>query len=366
LAFGLPAGGSASPAGYAPEVPDMRRRELLTGLAALGSMGWADPAAAESLRHRLARSATDSDQVDLAEWEQIAWDYGTSTATTAPRDLLEDLTVDLALAQEHLGRLHTEADRHTMHRVMAQLCGFLAQATSDLGNPRISLRWWRTAKRLADASTEPSVRVWVRGREIIHGLYDHRPLTELLDAAEETMAITAVPGMGSGSVYAARAQTLALLGRPAEALKALDQVRDVFERLPAAITGDPMSAYTWPEVRLWHTASFVHTYLGNTRQAEVAHANALARYPRQQSAGCVQVRLHQALCLVRQGDVSQGVQHAHLVLDGLPATHRIGMVREVAHHVLQAVPSVEHRRGDVAALRHEISLPSAKSGDTSR
>lgn len=42
-----------------------------------------------------------------------------------------------------------------MHLVMAQLCGFLAQTTSDLGNPRISVRWWRTAQWLADLLDNP-------------------------------------------------------------------------------------------------------------------------------------------------------------------------------------------------------------------
>src|SRR2546422_149147 len=55
------------------------------------------------------------------------------------------------------------------------------------------------------------------------------------------------------------AQTLAVAGRPGEALAALGRVAEVTEQLPARVVADEGSMLGWPEVRLRHTESYVHT-----------------------------------------------------------------------------------------------------------
>jgi hypothetical protein len=274
--------------------------------------------------------------------------------TTGPAELLEDLSIDLTIAERHLGRLRRTADQHAMCRVIAQLTGLVAHTLSDLGNPRASVRWWRTASQAADASDDPTVRTWVRGREIIHGIYDHRPAQSLLDLADRASSITISPFAGLATVYAGRAQTLATLGRTDEATAALDVVRRISDRLPARPREDPLSVFGWSEVRLRHTESFVHTFLGNAHEAEAAQQAAIALYPNPRSSGCSQIRLHQALCLVRQGDVTAGTNHAIRVLSQLPDSQRRDMVLEVARYVLRSVPVAQRRRPEVEELHRML------------
>lgn len=340
----------------------LRRRSLITGLAAIGIAGWGAPAGAESFRHDVAQAVSGRDQVDLAEWERIATEYGSAYVTTGSAALLEDLSVDLTIAQEHLGRLRRASDQHTMHRVIAQLTGLVAHTLSDLGNSRASVRWWRTASQAADASADPTVRTWVRGREIIHGIYDHRPSQVLLDLADQASAITISPFAGLATVYAGRAQTLAILGRQDDAVAALDIVRRLSDRLPPRPEDDPLSVFGWSEVRLRHTESFVHTFLGNLGPAEAAQQAAIALYPDQRSAGCSQVRLHQALCRVRNGDVAQGAKHAVGVVVHLPESQHREMVLEVARQVLRAVPQSERRRPEVQDLSQVVHSPGLPLG----
>lgn len=338
---------------------DMRRRGLITGIAALGVLGWGSPAGAEALRHDIAQALADGMPVtDVGEWERIAWEYGTAYTTTPPRELLRDLAIDLTHANDHLGRVVRDTDRATMRTVIALLGALVAQTVSNLGDPRTSVRWWGTAMRAADTSGDPNVRVWVRGQEIIHGLYDRRPGTTLLDLADQAEAISGPPGMGSGWVAAGRAQVLALAGRVPEAIAALDRVRDVSERLPASVAeGDPLSVYAWPEVRLRHTESFVWTYTDDAEHAAAAQERAIAMHPDQRTRGCAQVRLHQALHLVRQGDTVEGARHARRVVAGLPVPQRSEMVLEIARHVVNAVPAADRGRPEVAELRDVLTRP---------
>lgn len=339
-----------------PDRSSLRRRGLITGLAAIGVTAWGLPAAAESFRHDVTQAVAGFSHVDLAEWERIAAEYGSTYVTTSPAELLEDLAVDLTIAQNHLGRLRREPDQRTMRRVVAQLTGLVAHTLSDLGNARASLRWWRTAGQAADASGDAAVRTWIRGREIIHGLYDRRPAQALLDLADLASAITICPLAGLASVYAGRAQTLAVAGRSAEALVALDVVRRLSERLPVRRGDDPLSVYGWSEVRLRHTESFVHSFLGNAGEADAAQRAAIALYPSSQSSGCAQVRLHQALCLTRQGAVAEGSRHACRVLTELPEPQHRDMVHEVARQVIQAVPPDDRRRPEVRELLELLHL----------
>jgi DNA-binding transcriptional regulator YiaG len=338
--------------GYETEDRDVQRRLFVQGLAALGMA--APLAGLENLRHDLV-GMVGGEPASLSEWEAISWDYAHSYSTTPPAQLFADLTADLFVARNQLTRLQGIPKRD-LQRVIARLGVFMAQTMGNLGNTRTGYRWWRFARQTADSSGDTEVRVWVRGREVVRSLYEHRPLGWILDLSDETLAISDAPSSGVCEALTGRAQTLALLGHESGARQSLAQAQATISRLPAQISGDTTSVYGWPEYRLRHTESFVYTHLDDPEAAN-AQEQALALYPAQRFRARAQVELHQAMRLVRSGDTGSGIDHAHQVLEALPDKHRIEVVLEVARSVVKAVPAAQQHHSGVGDLRQMLALP---------
>src|SRR5262245_22763653 len=166
-------------------------------MASLGLAGSVSAFGIEALRHDLVAATLGDGAAALADWEDIAWEYGYSYATTSPGSLLVDLARDLAVAREQLDRLRADSERQAMQRVIARLSVFLAQTLANLGDARASLRWWRVAKRTGEVCGDQDIRMWVRGREVITALYEHRPLPTVIDVAEQAIGQSARAGMGT-------------------------------------------------------------------------------------------------------------------------------------------------------------------------
>jgi len=339
------------------EVADVNRRRFLQSLAAMGT---SSVTGLEALRHELF-TATGGDSADLAEWEAIAWEYGSTYATTPPLDLMRQLATDLVVAREQLGRSHDDGQLRRLQRVIAQLAAYTAQTAGNLGNRREAVRWWRAARQAADASEHPEIRVWVRGREVVRGMYEHRPVDYLLSLADEALSITDRPGVGTGSVLSGRAQALAMCGRAAEARSALADLYRMVDHLPARVRSDIESMYGWPEYRLRHTESLVFTHIGDFAAAETAQEQAFALYPTGFFRERTQVRLHRAQRLMRDGDPVAGAVDAREALESLPEAQRIEVVLEVARWAVATVPAAEQRRAEVGELREMLALPAAPS-----
>ena len=71
--------------------------------------------------------------------------------------------------------------------------------------------------------------------------------------------------------------------------------------------------------------------------------------------GPVQIELHQALCLVRSGDPSQGARHATATVARLPVAHRTGAVVGLGEQALAAMPPGERRHTAVQELRQLVT-----------
>src|SRR5207245_1531165 len=122
---------------------------------------------------------------------------------------------------------------------------------------------------------------------------EQRSVPVILDRAAEATSIAGpLDSAGLAHLYAGLAQTLAVAGRPGEALAALGRAADVTERLPARVVADEGSMLGWPEVRLRHTESYVHTWLGNTRHAYAAQEAALQNYPESLARDRAKMLLH--------------------------------------------------------------------------
>jgi hypothetical protein len=337
----------------------MNRRQLLVDLAVLGLV--APLAGVEAVRQGLAAAiAGDRHAADADEWDRIVDEYARSYYVTPTDRLLRDLTADLSVLQLRLGGMDSTLQRG-LARVGGQLAAIAAVAWADAGELTRAGRWWRTARELADGSGDLEVRTWVRGWEVANGLYEQRPVSVILDwAAEATSITTPQPCVGTAGLYAGLAQTLAVAGRADEALVALERVADVTEQLPARVVADEGSMLGWPEVRLRHTQSYVHTWLGDTRHAYAAQEAALQIYPESLARDRAKMLLHRVACMIHDGDVGGGLAYAGRVLDSLPAQHHTESVYAIGRAAMRVVPAQERGRPEAAELRARLAFSPAE------
>jgi hypothetical protein len=341
---GLPALVSdEGPTASATGSDEVNRRQLLMGLGAVTAL--------ESARQGLARVAGDPERLDLDEWEAIAAEYAHSYLVISPGILIHQLSTDLpavrALINSSPARL-----RPGYCRVASQLAVITARTWSSLDEYRQAWRWWRTARVLADASGDLATRMMCRGEEVVMGLYEHRPMSILLDLATEAVALGGdVPTRGTVGLWAGIAQAHATTGRTSDAIDALNRLERMTDALPSSIIDAADSIYGWPEYRTRHTQSYVYTQLGDTNAAGAAQERALALYPATLPASRAQVELHRARCMVLDHDVGGGLAYATQILTTLPdGFQQDAVVLSVGRKVLDTVPRNQWGRPEARIL----------------
>ncbi len=330
----------------------VRRRAFMGSMGVL-ALGASSPMVAlEAIRHGLALAATSSHD----EWHSIAQSYITTFYVTPLARLVERLAIDLTVLEHQLVDFPDDID---LHRAGGQMSTILAIALTSAGQTWMARRWWDTARALADKSGDLDVRVMARSQDAVKGLYDGRPLSAVLDLADETVALA--PGRacaGTAGVLAAKAQALATAGRADEAKSAISEVERTTERMPAEILADE-TLFGWPEHRLRHTESFVFTEIGDTARAMVAQDRALALYPTHHHLNRSLVQMHRASCLIQRRNIAEGLRYAADVLDTVPVEMHDALLAEMARRVVAVVPEREreHHRTEMNDLRERISTP---------
>ncbi|WP_433329674.1 helix-turn-helix domain-containing protein [Spirillospora sp. CA-294931] len=351
-------GCEASSDGSVPD-DEVRRRTLLGMVAAAASAPLGVDA--EPVRTVLTEAITTRVTArDADEWERVAFDYAHEVGFLPARQVLPDLVTDFNEINLLISHAVAEARLRLVHTA-AQLAALTAITLISVGDARSARRWWRTAARAADESGDPGAASLVRGRAAVFSLYGGWSAMTTLDLAKEAIEIGRnTPCVGVVSGYAARAQALAHLGRGAEATEALNVLADTFVRLPDASTQHGRSQWTWPEQRLHHVKSHVHTFAGNPEEAHRAQDRALAFYSGQ-SQGRAQVELHRAGALLRAGEIQEGARYMVRVMEGLPgALAHDGLVRSTARSSLGLAPRAATRQ---PAVLDAYELLAETSGD---
>src|SRR4029077_7056009 len=119
-------------------------------------------------------------------------------------------------------------------RAAGQLAVMCALAWRNAGDAARASRWWRTARQVVDRSGDLEARIWMRGKEVVSGLYEERPVSVILDGAAEATSIAgSLVSVGRAALSAWLAQTLAVAGREDEAQAALRRATDLADQLPA-------------------------------------------------------------------------------------------------------------------------------------
>ena len=330
------------------------RRAVLQAMTVLAGGANGSLAALEATRQGLA--AALGDVPDAGEWSAIAATYTREFFTVAPAELLPELSADLLVLQRVLGAREGRAAAD-LARSAAQLGVVQAMTLAGLGQLRAARRWWHTARTAADLSRDTSMRVWVRSWDAVNGLYERRPLPAVLALIDETLAISTRPSAGVAGALAGRAQAYALLGDTERSKVALRKLSAVTERMPDAVVADEQSMHGWPEYRLRHTESYVHSQLGEIEPAYDAQDRASLLYPPELAREHAQVELHRARCLVLEGHLADGLGHALRTLVELPDQFHNQSVYEMGGHVLTAVPAGEYGRSAVLDLRALVNRP---------
>jgi hypothetical protein len=337
-----------------PNTDPVQRRTLVVLLAGLAAGKAVD-------RAGLAQLVAGSDLVEpgtsLADhWQSVASEYGHSYLASPRQQTMRDLAIDLAILELTLPRATSEAARRALHEAGARISALLAMACTDLGYGPEARHSWLLARRLSNASESADVQLWVRGQEALLGIYSGRPLV-IIERLTTNSLVSTVESRSSGTadLLAAQAETYALQGRTSEALTTLGTLKRAFDRLPDPVITEVDSVYRWPEHRLRHTESFVHSVVGSTRDATRAQDLALKLYPPSRSVSRCQIEMHRSVSLVRGGDVVAGIRHATSELASLSPVRRGRFVLAVAGHIASAIPATEARRPEAQDFRAYLS-----------
>jgi hypothetical protein len=304
----------------------------------------AGPGTLEATRHGLAGCFGQVPATD--EWAAVIATYSRDFATTAPADLLPELTADVELIRSAAESSQAPA---TLAVPAAELAMVMALTLANLGKGPAAWRWWRTARDTADGSGDVATRGLARSLEAIHGAYERRPRPELPESADQALALADRPDR-IARAQAAHAQVLAVAGRAEEARLALRESVAVAAALPGEVLGDT-SLFGWPAYRVHCVGSFVYTSIGDTTAAYEAQDRAFDLCPAEYLRDRAELHLQRAHCLVQDGEVAAGLATAMRVLVELPDHCHTELLYAAAGRVLSVVPAVDLGRPAVRDYR---------------
>jgi transcriptional regulator with XRE-family HTH domain len=275
-----------------------------------------------------------------AAWHGLVTAFGGADATAAlgafgsvpPARLLPELITDLRMASSAI--------------VAAQLSVLTAETLTSLGQASTARRWWHAARTAADSSADTSIQSSVRAREAISGLTERRPLLQLLETADEAVAIAR--GGAVVQALAARALVLAELRRRGEAHRALQDLIGAADELPSANTG-PLS--DWAPYEVHGAEGRVCVRLGYGAAGCVLLARAIELCPEDWFGERARLQMGLAECLVVDGEIAAGVALALRVLVELPDEWHTYYLYDDAERVLSAVRA---RQPGMAATLQEL------------
>jgi len=342
------------------EEDDVERRRMIQALAVLGGATMSPMAQAlQTIQANAEAGLGRGVAARLDDWEETLVEYGYSYLSVPPQRLLGELAADLVSVQSmRIKEGHPEYTRWC--RVTGGLSAFMAKTLSLLGQAREARPWWSTAQHAADASRDVELRLWVSGEQLIHGLYQQRPVSVLLHQSDAVLGrLPHRPCAGLAELRALRAQALATTGRRDETIAEMRRTEEVYVRLPAEATRDINTAMAWGEDRLRFTESWVHAYSGSSAELDACSERALDLYGNSERRNATQIKLIQAFGRVRIGDVTEGIKQAGSAHAACPAEQRTAGITRLADLVWETVPARQRAAPSVTAYRESLSAPKA-------
>ncbi|GAA2332964.1 hypothetical protein [Dactylosporangium salmoneum] len=332
------------------ETGGMFRRTLLLALATYGAGFRAAPT--EVTQADEGRASVDG---LIDEWRQACDEYGFEYHTQPRRELARDLVGDLLDVRQLLMSASGDSQVRSLAAVVARLAALTALACTDLGYRREVKHLWRLGRRMAHLAKDPAVLQWVYGHETTSGIYFGRPLDVVMTIADQGLAVSAAPTAGRAELLGGKAQALAIVGEHQAAARVLRTLEETFDQLPDRVTNRSKSIMGWPERRLRHAESFVHSTAGALTLATRAQDRALHLYAPSRVISRTQIELHRAECLIRAGYISDGARHARETLAHTTEQWRNRYILATAAKVADAVPDDQRTVPAVAGLCNDLA-----------
>jgi transcriptional regulator with XRE-family HTH domain len=313
---------------------------------------------AEMVRRRVDEtlSASTLSDATVAYKESVADQYGRTYKTQPVAAFLDNILADLDDLQVLADRKLPSSQRRDLCAVTARLAGLVSMSMVNLGLYRQAREWVHTARLAADEAENPDLRAWVATRGAVASLHLGDPQAAATAAREAELLTAHHPGHVTAMAWAILARAAAIMAQPQAARTALRRAETVFSRVDGA--GDN-SAYVFTAGQLHFYTSHALTTIGETRAAWQAQDDALACFGPGERLDPTLVRLDRALCMVSDGDITQGVDYASTVLQDLPTAYRPAIVMRRAHAVAAAVPSGRRGQSAVRALHEQLAIDAA-------
>lgn len=255
-----------------------------------------------------------------------------SHATDRPEDTLKGLAHDWSEMAPHLAATQPEGVRQDLSHVAAQYSYLIAMGFHQVNNLRMADRWWRTAHRHADASSDSTLssqtRSWETAYQVVEPGADLLALVATAQSARERAGTR--PSGALIQAIRVEAEVFAWMGRDSDAVATIREAEDVFERLP--------SGEVRAEKHLRFGQSLIYSATGATNRAAEAQDAAHRLYPlHEDPCTSAQLSLHTAR-LHSRTDPGEASRQALAVLDEVPAHRRVKRVVLAARRVADAVP----------------------------
>ena len=313
---------------------DVDRRSLLGSLLA--------GAVAPSVMSRGIRAGYEqllnSDPPDTDEWLSKVSTYGRDYMSTGAAEMQCRLARDLIVLREHLG------ETPELWGVAAKLLTVHGK-TIPSGEADGAVGWYGLAARSADRSGDLGTRVWVRGRSALALAYEGASLPRAVDLAQQALAISDRPSLGTVNAYMALAHVAGWGGHAEVAIKAMRASRRAFD---VAGSHEQISDFAVPEWRMSTFCSMLLSRLGD-RRAEAEQENADRTRPAELPRFATHIELHRALAMVKSGDSSGGREYARVAMGKLPPAKRSLTLQMLMQEILnqRARTDREQHRGTV-------------------
>jgi tetratricopeptide (TPR) repeat protein len=273
-------------------------------------------------------------------------------AAAYPQQSLPTLLPDLVDLQDVAFRLlegrQRPAETTDLYLLAGALCGMLAKASHDLGDPHSAMTQARTAYVCADNAGHDGLRAWTRSLQSVIAYWAGWPHEAARYAELGIGAATAATGTASVWLLAQEARVWAVLGdadRAETAIERADQAR-------AEVDGDELDALggimTFPLPRQLYYAADARVWLpGADDQAARVASEAIRAYERADQAERsfsdeAGARSDQALARVNSGDIDGAADALRPVLD-LPPDQRIGGIVASVRRIHQALAVPDYR-----------------------
>lgn len=310
---------------------------------------------ADVLRRRVDETLSGSALSDttVAHKESVAAQYGRTYKTQPPATFLENLLADLDDVQVLTDRKLPSSQRRDLCAVTARLAGLVSMAMVNLGQYRQSREWVHTARLAADEAGESSLRAWVATRGAVASLHLGDPHAAAAGAREAELLTRHHPEPITAMAWAIIARSAATMAEAPAARSALRHAEDVFA---AVDTLQDNTAYAFTTGQLHFYRSHTLTTLGESRAAWRAQDDALAAFGPGERLDPSLVHLDRALCMVNDGDVSQGADYASTLLLQLPTVYRPTIVLRRARAVADAIPVGRRATRPVRALHEALAI----------